>query len=67
MPASKARSEARADRFAERTEPKVAAASTSVPPVVASEATVTQSITGECYDPRGHQPPLPALRWADRS
>lgn len=59
MPANRARSEERADRFAERTDPKVATASTSVPPAVASEATVTQSVTGECYEPKGPDRPGP--------
>jgi hypothetical protein len=36
----------RAARLAERTDPNVAAASTSVPPAVASEEIVTQSATG---------------------
>jgi hypothetical protein len=38
-----ATSDARAARFAERTEAKVAIASTSVPPAVESEAIVVQS------------------------
>jgi hypothetical protein len=39
-----ARSALRADRFAERTDANVATASTKVPPAVASEATVVQSV-----------------------
>ena len=42
-PASRLRSAVRAARLAERTEAKVAAASTSVPAAVASEAIVGQS------------------------
>src|SRR5438876_10448060 len=45
MPASRARSVARADRFADRTAANVAPASTSVPPAVASEEIVGQSAT----------------------
>ena len=43
IPASSARSVARADRFADRTAANVAAASTSVPPAVASDEIVVQS------------------------
>src|SRR4051794_24035812 len=45
-PASRARSVARAERLAERTDANVAAASTSVPPAVASAEIVVQSATG---------------------
>src|SRR5436190_12088990 len=41
--ASNARSAMRVERFADRVAPNVASASTSVPPAVASEATVDQS------------------------
>ena len=44
------RSEIRAERFAERMEAKVATASTSVPPAVASEAIVNQSVTHRSLD-----------------
>jgi hypothetical protein len=40
-----ARSEIRAERFADRMEAKVATASTRVPPAVASEAIVDHSVT----------------------
>ena len=40
-----ARSAVRAERFADRMEANVATASTRVPPAVASDATVDQSIT----------------------
>jgi hypothetical protein len=46
MPAISARSVARAERLAERTDANVAAARTSVPPAVASAEIVTQSATG---------------------
>ena len=46
MPASSARSVTRADRLADRTDANVASASTRVPPAVASEATVAQSVIG---------------------
>ena len=42
---SKDRSAIRADRLADRTDEKVAAARTSVPAAVANDATVAQSIT----------------------
>jgi hypothetical protein len=45
-PASSERSAARAARFAERTELKVATASTSVPPAVASDEMVAASTSG---------------------
>ena len=45
MPASSARSATRAERFDDRTAEKVAAASTSVPPAVASDEIVCQSAT----------------------
>ncbi|HEY9244898.1 MAG TPA: hypothetical protein VIP48_23105 [Streptosporangiaceae bacterium] len=43
-PSSKLSSAARAARLAERTEPNVATASTRVPPAVASEEMVAQSV-----------------------
>ena len=43
----------RAERFAERTAAKVAIARTSVPPAVASAATVVQSTTGSPSGSRG--------------
>ena len=49
MPASSDCSASRADRFEERTAAKVAPASTSVPPAVASDEMVTQSATGRRY------------------
>ena len=45
MPASNASSATRDERLAERTDANVAAASTSVPPAVASDEMVTQSAT----------------------
>jgi hypothetical protein len=44
-PANNDRSATRADRFADLTELNVATASTNVPPAVASEEMVTQSVT----------------------
>jgi hypothetical protein len=46
-PASSERSATRADWLAERTELKVATASTNVPPAVASDEIVTQSAIGD--------------------
>src|SRR5262249_34882178 len=49
-PAISARSATRAARFADRTDAKVAAASTSVPPAVESAEIVTQSATTGYYE-----------------
>ena len=49
IPASSVRSATRAARLADRTDTKVATASTSVPAAVASEAAVAQSMTGAGY------------------
>ena len=51
-PASRLRSATRAERFDERTAVNVAAASTSVPPAVASEEIVTQSAMRATYASR---------------
>jgi hypothetical protein len=54
------RSAARAARFADRTDPNVATASTKVPPAVAREEIVTQSATAARVDrPRGPHPKSP--------
>ena len=51
-PAWSARSATRAERLDERTDEKVATASTSVPPAVASDEMVTQSATARESTPR---------------
>jgi hypothetical protein len=57
--ASSDSSATRAARFAERTDEKVAKASTKVPPAVASEEIVTQSATCTGYVPAPETAPVP--------
>src|SRR5437588_3583987 len=62
-PASSARSAVRADWLLERTEENVAAASTRVPPAVASEEIVAQSVIAAAY---GMVPDVPLIERGEK-
>src|SRR6478736_7297611 len=68
IPASSARSATRADRFDDRTAENVASASTSVPPAVASDEIVAQSVIRRTYaTPRASSPTVVGTHDGPRS